>query len=193
MKCGLRAKNKIYDDYSGINFLGYQELPEIINYIGLKNFGKQYEGCGLRYKVERLYWELRYAFQRAWKGYDFLSVVDCSYRFRELMIFILEEFKEHNIAPFYFPEESEHYEDYKGEIDSFCQRKLMPKEDTDLIIDMMIYHLKLSDHDYVENFIYKNEVKNLKKDDYKRISAIANDNKTRFFKLFSMFFYQIWY
>lgn len=38
--------------------------------IGLKHFKSKVEGSGLRHKISTLKYELKYAWQRAWRGYD---------------------------------------------------------------------------------------------------------------------------
>ena len=74
------------------------------------------------------------------------------------------------------------------------------EEETDIIIDTIIYHLELMDEDNVEKLLYG---KNVYDDDYdiqndislekcKRISAIVDQNKELFMKLFNLFFWQLW-
>ena len=38
--------------------------------IGLNGFRDRYKGCRFLYKLKQLRWELRYAWRRAWEGFD---------------------------------------------------------------------------------------------------------------------------
>lgn len=47
----------------------------------LKGFLKETHGMRLSYKIKALYWQLRYAWQRAWRGYDDTDVFNYSTSF----------------------------------------------------------------------------------------------------------------
>ena len=75
------------------------------------------------------------------------------------------------------------------------------EEETDVIIDTMIFHLEMLDEDYVEKKLFG---KNIYDDDYdfkkdfslektKYIWEIVDQNKCLFMKLFNIFFWELWY
>ena len=83
--------------------------------------------------------------------------------------------------------------------DMFDNRLFFNEEETNMILDMMIYHLEMMDEDYVEKLLYG---KNIYDDDYNpseysiekcnRISAVMEQNKNAFMKLFTIFFWDLW-
>lgn len=166
------------------------------NTIGLKYFCKWYKGIRLGYKLNRLLWELRYAFKRAWIGYDDVDVFECYERFRIRMILILTRFKETHCGLWWVPEESEHY-DHLGDIDDYARRRYFNEEETDTIIEMMIWHLQMMDENFVEkqlygDCVYDDDYKDKTNEELKRISKVMNQNKDAFMKLFNMFYYNLW-
>jgi hypothetical protein len=62
--------------------------------IGLKNIFKDLEGASLGYRLRHIRYELKYAWQRAWRGYDNSMVFDMNDTFIELYREILKDFKE---------------------------------------------------------------------------------------------------
>lgn len=66
--------------------------------MGLRDALKDLKGAKLRWKINRIVWELRYAWQRAWRGYDDLDVFALDHRFYERMLLVLPEFKKRNVA-----------------------------------------------------------------------------------------------
>lgn len=74
------------------------------------------------------------------------------------------------------------------------------EEETDMIIETMLFHLEMMDEDYVEKKLYG---KNIYDDDYdfekdfsidkcRHAAEIADQNKNLFMKLFSTFFWELW-
>ena len=167
-----------------------------MNKIGLKYFWQNHKGCSLKYKLKELRWELRYAFKRAWVGYDDVDVFSYNSRFRERLIAILERFKETHMGLWWVPKESEHYE-YLGYLDECANRRCFNEEETDMIIETMIWHLKMMDEDFCEKQLYGDYVydDNYRHKDIKELIKIGNvmhQNKEAFMKLFNMFFYDLW-
>lgn len=106
--------------------------------IGLREFRKEYKKAKLTYKIKSLRWDLLYAWQRAWRGYDDTEVFELSYKFTERMIHILKDFRKNNIALFPNIE----YKDTVNYTDIS-----LTEEETNSIIDEMIYHFENSDMD----------------------------------------------
>lgn len=165
--------------------------------IGLKNIGLSIEGVGLRNKVSTIKRELRYAAERAWKGYDITDVFECSFNFQKWMINVLEEFNKYHECLFWVPEESEHYKELGMPEGS---RRCFNEEETRAIISTMIWHLKMMDTDFCEKALFRSciydddyEVGCRSVEDWKRISSVVKQNKKCFMKLFDLFFWDLWY
>ena len=62
--------------------------------MGLKNMFKGLQGASLGYRLRHIKYELKYAWQRAWRGYDDSMVFNLDYGFVELYREILKDFKE---------------------------------------------------------------------------------------------------
>lgn len=60
---------------------------------GLKNFRKVIEGAGMRYSIRELGHQIRYAWQRAWRGYDDTQWWGMDYSFISLYESLLTELK----------------------------------------------------------------------------------------------------
>lgn len=154
--------------------------------IGLKGSWKRTKGERLKFRLQNLKWELKYAWQRAWRGYDAIDVFNMDFRFIEKYKEILKHFKETNMGLFCVPEK---YKETLG-------KNIFTEEETDMIIDMMIYHLEMMDEDHVEKILYeqnKNNKDYLTSEEYKRIYSIVDQNKEAFMKLFNAFFWNLWY
>ncbi len=164
--------------------------------IGLKYFWKEYKDYSFKYKLKQLKWELKYAFKRAWLGYDDVDVFGYFSRFATRTILVLERLKENHVGVWWVPEESEHYNDLGSE-DKFTGLRVFSGEETEIIIEMMIWHLKMTDEDFVEKQLYGNNVYDddyqiKSKDELIRIGNVMMQNKDSFMKLFKMFFYDLW-
>lgn len=114
--------------------------------------------------------------------------------FKNVTIDLFELVKDEGMGCFNVPIESEHYDDlYKKYGISFDSVA------TDIIYETMIYHLRMSDGDYVEKILYG---KNIYDEDYitdyfdnekyDHITKICIQNKNAFMKLFKIFFFQLW-
>ena len=96
--------------------------------IGLKGISKNLKGRGIKWKIREVYWQLYYAWQRAWRGYDAVDVFDLGFSFVERMPFLLREFKKYNDALF-------------PDIDN-PERLSLTKEETDAVLDEMIFYFE---------------------------------------------------
>lgn len=118
--------------------------------IGLKGISKNLKGRGLKWKIKEVYWQLRYAIQRAWRGYDSVDVFDLGFAFVERMPFLLREFKKHNDA--LFPNVNDNWE-FPPEFTKEEQYSLT-EEETDAILDEMIFYFENCDEDVVYKRLY---------------------------------------
>lgn len=166
----------------------------IDNNLGLKDFWKTYKGCGIRYKIGHLFRELKYAFQRAWRGYDDSEAWSIDESFRVRMIHILSDYKNNFNSLFRVPRKSDHYDNLGH--DTVAGRFFTEKE-AKIIVEMMIFHLNMMNENYVENHIfgdciYNDHYRVKSTDDYLLIHDIMFQNKECFMKLFNLFFYELW-
>lgn len=166
--------------------------------IGLKYFWKNNKGYSARLIIHNFRRELRYAIKRFWYGHDDVDVFDVSTRFRDRMIDILNVFLKCHYGLFWVPRESEYYEDL-GHLNDVSGFRVFNPEETDLIIEMMIYHLKMMDSDYVEKKLYGSNVNDedydpgsRTGDDWRIINTVVKQNKDCFMKLFDLFFWDLW-
>ena len=168
-----------------------------MNALGLKEFfaTRKTRKLSLCSFLRELRWELKYAWQRAGRGYDFLDTIECSEMFRRRMIRVLNNYAEYGHGLLNIPTQSEHYDKL---LEKFPE-PYFDEEHTKLIFQTMIAHLEMMDEDYVEKIIFgKNVYDNDYKvgcrtlADYKRIAEVVEQNKNAFMKLFSLFFYQLW-
>ena len=165
--------------------------------LGLKDFlfSSRKEKTKLRHLLREFHWELKYAWRRAWIGYDDVDMFECFEMFRRRMIRILEDFIDHGNGLLNLPQESEHYNELLKKFPERC----FDEENTKLIYQTMIFHLQMMDEDYVEKILYGNNVYD---DDYeigcrsiehrKRIYSVMKQNKNAFMKLFSLFYFDLW-
>ena len=168
-----------------------------MNDLGLKDFfiSSRKEKISLRHFFRELRWELRYAWRRAWRGYDDVDFFECFEMFRRRMIRILEDFINYGNGLLNIPQESDHYEDLLKRFP--CGH--FDDESTKLIYQTMLFHLHMMDEDYVEKMLYGNnvydddyEVSCRSIEDHKRIYSVMRQNKDAFMKLFSLFYYDLW-
>ena len=119
--------------------------------LGLKDFfvSSRKEKIKLRHFFRELRWELKYAWDRAWIGYDDVDMFECFEMFRRRMIRILEDFIKHGHGLLNLPQESEHYNEL---LKKFPER-YFDEENTKLIYQTMIFHLQMMDEDYVEKIL----------------------------------------
>ena len=157
--------------------------------IGLKDYWKNNKRESLKWKLKNLRWELRYAWRRAWYGFDDMDTIAMYASFIERYKAILKDYRKHLHCLFTVPEE---YKDIYNKL-------YFNEEETEIIIETMIYHLEMMNEDHVEKVLYG---KNVYDDDYeiaenmlkryKHIYSVMNQNKEAFMKLFNLFFWDLW-
>lgn len=125
-----------------------------MNDLGLKDFfiSSIQRKPRLRHFLRELRWELRYAWSRAWIGYDDIDMFKCFEMFRRRMIRILEDFIKHGHGLLNLPQENKHY----NELLKRFPKGYFDEESTKLIYQTMIFHLQMMDEDYVEKKWRKN-------------------------------------
>lgn len=158
--------------------------------LDLKETWKRRKGCYLKHRLSDLKWEFIYAWRRALYGYDDRDVFNMSDMFIERYKAILKDYRKKNNGLFNVPEE---YRDVFNKLN-------FNEEETNAIIDTMIFHLEMLDEYRVEKILYG---KNVYDDDYNykeytvekanRVFSVMNQNKEAFMRLFGLFFWDLWY
>ena len=95
---------------------------------GLKDYLHYHLGESLKQYFTTLYWQIRYAWQRAWRGYDDTDVFELAYNFTSRMPVLLREFKKHNDTLFCDFDHGEKTD--------------LTKEQTDAVLDEMIFYFE---------------------------------------------------
>lgn len=149
--------------------------------LGLRAAFKKHKGASFGFIIKELYWELRYAWQRAWVGYDYTDVFELGHNFAARMPVLLRDFKENNIALFTDSETGQTFSE----------------TETDAILDEMIFYFENCDEDHVYERIHgvsgyaENEMYDMKKwtaayEELKRCQSEA-------LRLFSKWCWNLWY
>ena len=116
-----------------------------------------------------VYWEIRYGFQRMFKGYDYVDTFEIFSKFTERYYKILT--------------------DYKNNLHGHPVN--LTQEEWDGVINDMLRHLYYMDEENVEK-----ELKKGVPEDWivssKTTYEIMNQHKDDFFKMFSEYFYNLW-
>ena len=148
--------------------------------IGLKGAWKGTKGAKLSFRIKQLFWEIRYAWQRAWRGYDFVDVFDLGFVFARKMPILLKKFKENNIAMWYDVEE----------------QKQLTEEETDKVLDEMIYYFENCDEMVVyDRILGEDWADKMLKDeiDWKPAYKELERCRTEALRLFSKWCFALWY
>ena len=119
--------------------------------------------------IKEAYWEIRYGFQRMFKGYDSVDTFETFSKFIERYTKILSEYKKYHVG--------------------YCSE--MTEEEWDNIIDEMLYHLHYMDEETVTEELEKDVPEDWHAS-YKTVNYIMDKHKDAFFELFSKYFYNLW-
>lgn len=122
-----------------------------------------------RRKITETYWEVRYGFERMFKGYDSVDTFETFAKFIERYTKILTEYRKTHIG-------------YVG---------TMTAEEWDNTIDEMLYHLHYMDEQTVTEELEKDVPEDWSVS-AKTVDQIMEKYKNEFFKLFSKYFFSLW-
>lgn len=150
--------------------------------IGLNNAWRMTKGMFFHWRIQRLFWELRYAWQRAWRGYDDVEIFDLGFSFLQRMPVLLRQFKACNISLFH---DHEHDRD-------------MTEEETNAVIDKMIWYFDNCDENTVIDRLYpgislQDYGSRLTWVDYQTIVDEVRRCRTEALRMFSQYCCQLWY
>ena len=123
----------------------------------------------IKWKIKDAYWEVRYGFQRMFKGYDVVDTFETYSKFIDRYTKILKEYRKEHV----------------GHIGT------MTNEEWEAVIDEMLYHLK-----YMDEWTVIQELEKDIPDDWnaslKTVNEVMDKHKNEFFRLFSEYFYNLW-
>ena len=131
----------------------------------------------IKYKIDRLWYNFRCRCQRFKRGYAYSDVWDIDVWFMRTVKPMLIHLRDYGIG-------------IPGElvVDGENQRA-----NWENVLTEMINCLDMTDEDNVyESLGFYDYDQLLSIEDYKRVGAIMEENKNRFFELFSKYFYYIW-
>lgn len=134
----------------------------------------------IRFRIREFVWELLYAWQRAWRGFDSTDVFELGYNFVARMPILLTEFLKHNIGLFYDDE----------------TERVLSEEETDNVIKQMIFYFENCDEDHVYQRLYgRKDFEDDKHDREKWNTAYAETRRCRneALRLFSKWCFDLWY
>lgn len=121
--------------------------------------------------IKDTYWEIRYGFQRMFRGYDYVDTFETFYKFIDRYTKILTEYKKNHCGiPMEFVDSAEEW---------------------DKVIDEMLYHLHYMDEETVTDELEK-DVPDDWSASMKTVGEVMNKHKDAFFELFSKYFYDLW-
>ena len=148
---------------------------EVIFIAQLKGCLKEVEDCGVRYKIKHMLWQLKYAWQRAWRGYDDTDIFNMDDNLRTKMITMLEKYNETRCGVFFKPN--------KNTIDD-----VMTNEETSDIIKKMIELLHKSD----EWFYYDDDYELKDGYTYEIVAKRCEESRNEFLDLMKEYGNQLW-
>lgn len=123
----------------------------------------------LKRKIRDIYWEIRYGFQRMFKGYDYVDTFGLCDKFIDRYYKILTEYKKNlHGHPVH-----------------------MTEEEWNNIIDQMLFHLYYMDENHIDEELGK-DVPDSWIPTWKTTGEIMEHHKNEFFRLFSEHFYNLW-
>lgn len=141
--------------------------------LGLKGCMEPFKGACLKTKLRELKWQLRYAFQRFWRGYDDVDVFALYDRFNERMVATLKDFRKSNDGL---------WTDGKAQL---------TVEETNKAIEKMITHFEKADVDGWVDLDFDPQTKEGMKA-IKKFSDEATAQQMAALRDFVKWFYQLW-
>ena len=151
------------------DFYTSEEMKEI--FMGKESFwdSVKYFPWRLGFKIKNLYYQVKYGFQRMFRGYDDTELFNMDMTFVDRYLKALKDFKKYHYGHPY---------------------ELTP-EQWSAVLDELIKHLTLMNEDNVIAEL-KNGMPDSFEPDYKTVNEIQDKHKNEFFKLFSKWFYSLW-
>jgi hypothetical protein len=146
---------------------------------GLRYYFKKTAGAGLRWKIRALFYELKYACQRAWKGYADPDTWDISNEITVTLPVLLKEYRKVHQTLF---------------IDELTGQALS-MEETDAIIDQLIFYLENCDEDVIYERIFgisPYDEPTVNKMRWKQVATERQRCKNEAMRLLTKWIWQLW-
>lgn len=137
----------------------------------------------MSYKWIEIKKRIKYAWQRAIRGYDDSEVMDISGKYLKKLIKLLEEFKKKRRSAWAIP--IEYQNDYSFQQYYYGSLKIFTEEQINAILDTLIWHLKLSSQEGIK--AVRPELT-----DFAQITSIRKQNQTAAAKLLLLFWDVLW-
>lgn len=133
--------------------------------------------------MQQFYWEHRYAWQRAIRGYDSTDVFNMNDNMAERFVILLEDLKENGCTSFLGDNDF-------GGITKPLSSEYSKNEDAK-IIDKMIY---LAEHSYEDKFSFIETGNDLKRTEvtYEEAAIMAKQNRDELFDMLKIYWCQLW-
>ena len=159
----MNKKNKEKEFYTS------EEMKEI--FTGKESFwdSVKYFPWRLGFKIKNLYYQVKYGFQRMFRGYDDTEVFDMDMAFIDRYLKILKDFRKNHCG--YPPS--------------------ITNEQWDDILDEMIKHLTLMNENNIMSELKKGMPDSFEPN-YETVMDVMSRHKNEFFALFSKWFYNLW-
>lgn len=149
--------------------------------------------------IDHVWWEIKYAWRRAWYGYDDRDVFSFDQSFRDKMIVCLKELDKTRSSVFNVPDGYiGDVTDIEEDITEYYYNKHFSNEGTSKIIQEIVECLKMSDEDYVEKQLYGTNIYDKDyhwmntREDFLRIESVRKENQDKAFDMLKMFWDQLW-
>lgn len=146
--------------------------------LGLNGYFQIVKGAGLKFKIKELYWQLRYAWQRAWRGYDNIDVFDLGPTFVKKMPVLLREFKKYNDSLF---------------CDLETQRTLTEEETNQVLDEMIFYFENCDEYTVYDRVLGGKGLFDVSKEERDKAYAEAERCQKEAIRLFSKWCWHLWY
>lgn len=137
----------------------------------------------MSYKWIEIKKRIKYAWQRAIRGYDDSEVMDISGKYLKKLIKLLEEFKKKRRSAWAIP--IEYQSNYSFHQYYYGSLKIFTEEQINAILDTLIWHLKLSSQEGVK--AVRPELT-----DFVQITSIMKQNQAAAAKLLLVFWDRLW-
>lgn len=134
----------------------------------------------LRWRISRILLKIRYACQRAVRGYDDSDVSELCFNFADKMTKLLSDFKDNNNNVLFYDNEEE---------------KLLSKEETSDVIDEMRYYFSriCEDNDLLYEEMFGSKDHMATSEEMIRYYQRLKECKAKALELFSKWCWELWY
>jgi len=158
--------------------------------LGFKGCLEETKGCYPLPRIKNFFYELKLGWNRFYYGYDKIATWNIDYYVTGLLIQLLTEYRKSHIGLWSVDEDLQKYAK-DGEL-------FLTEETQHKIIDEIIWHLKMMDADYCEEYLYGNSYmtgtcsieESVKR--YPELSVHIKEHKDEAFDLLKSCWFHLW-